>query len=270
MVYEYEKYGNFMAIRDQSPGLTRILHLILQLINGRASCIDTKPTQNPPDPVVSETTLHGGIESGNGDLNNPNTEKGNSKVGEQAEISQISNLKEFSSYPNAHPMVWNHLFEKDATSQDRVGSLGEKSSLASPTLQLPSSEKLLQECIPVPTASPVADDGLDMQEQVRPVNDQSRSHLERASRLEVKRIRQIWNKVLGGFTHRSAEEQVVDELDTYVLVERFEIDRNGKETTRVDIKSAYLQDVLRIIFQNAKAVILRGDKPMHSAEYQIG
>lgn len=28
---------------------------------------------------------------------------------------------------------------------------------------------------------------------------------------------------MGDFTHRSTEEQVVDELETYVLVERFEI-----------------------------------------------
>lgn len=33
-----------------------------------------------------------------------------------------------------------------------------------------------------------------------------------------------WNKALGDFTHRSAEEQnAVDELDAYVLVDRFEI-----------------------------------------------
>ncbi|KAI7977483.1 hypothetical protein EIK77_000316 [Talaromyces pinophilus] len=192
---ENEKHGNSTEIcwnsptmGDQSPGLTRLLHLVLQLLDGRAPCTDVESTQRCADLVASETTLQVAIEPSN---RGSNIEKGDTELGKQADMSQISNLKAFSRYPNAHPMVWNHLFENDAVSQDRVESLGVRSSPASRTTQIPSSEKLHQECIPTPIASPVTDGGLDKQEQAHPVNDQSRSQLERASRLEVKRIRQV-------------------------------------------------------------------------------
>ncbi|KAI7968773.1 hypothetical protein EIK77_000719, partial [Talaromyces pinophilus] len=168
---------------DQSPGLTRLLHLVLQLLDGRASCTEAESTQRRADPVASETTLQVDVESSNRGSDSPNIKKGDTELGKQADMSQISNLKAFSRYPNAHPMVWNHLFENDAVSQDRVESLGVRSSPASRTTQIPSSEKLHQECIPTPIASPVTDGGLDKQEQAHPVNDQSRSQLERASRL---------------------------------------------------------------------------------------
>ncbi|KAI7970336.1 hypothetical protein EIK77_002433 [Talaromyces pinophilus] len=180
---------NSPAMGDQSPGLTRLLHLVLQLLDGRAPC--TEAEQRRADPVASETTLQVEVESSNRGSDSPNIKKSDTELGIQADMSQISNLKAFSRYPNAHPMVWNHLFEKGAVSQDRVESLGVRSSPASRTTQLPSSEKLHQECIPTPIASPVTDGGLDKQEQAHPVNDQSRSQLERASRLEVKRIRQV-------------------------------------------------------------------------------
>jgi hypothetical protein len=192
----YEKADarwNSPTMGDQSPGLAHLLHLILQLINGRAPCTDAKLTQKRPDPVVSETTLQGGIQSGNGDLNNPNTEKGDTKLGEQAEISQTSNLKEFSRYPNAHPMTWDHLSETDVAGEDRVGSSGVKSPPALPMTQLSSSAKLPQECTPILTAGSLtpSSDGPGKQEQIRAANDQSRSQFKRASRLEVKRIRQM-------------------------------------------------------------------------------
>lgn len=168
-------------MRDQSPGLTRLLHLILQLINGRAPCIDLKSTHDRPDPVVSETTLQGGIESGNGGLNSPNTEKGHTKIGEQAEMLQISNLKEVSRYPNAHPMIWNHLSETDAVDEDQVKSTGVKGSPALPTTQLSSSAKRLQECTPILTAGSLtpSSDGPDKNKFGRPTTKASHKRKER-------------------------------------------------------------------------------------------
>ncbi|EED11527.1 conserved hypothetical protein [Talaromyces stipitatus ATCC 10500] len=167
-----------------------------------------------------------------------------------------------------HPMIWDHLFGRDAVNQERVGSLGVESSPSLPTTQRLTSPELLQGCTPIPTVRTPGDDVLDDQEESGPANTQSSPRMEKASRLEVKKVRQIWNKALGDFTHRSAdEEKAVDELDTYVLVERFEIDRNGKEMTHVDIKSAYLQDVLRAIFKDVKAVNLRGDKSMSEPHF---
>lgn len=173
--------------------LTRLLHLILQLINGRAPYTDAKCTQKRHKPVVSGTTLQGEIESGNEGLNGPNTGKGDTKLGEQAEMSQISNLKEFSRYPNAHPMIWDHLSETDAVESDRIGSSDVKSSPALLTMQLSSSAKLLQECTAILTAGLLtpSSDGPDKQEQIRAANGQSLPQMERASKLEVKKIRQM-------------------------------------------------------------------------------
>ncbi|KAI7970984.1 hypothetical protein EIK77_005252 [Talaromyces pinophilus] len=156
--------------------------------DGRAPCTEAESTQRRADLVASGTTLQVEVESSN---RGSNIEKGGTELGKRPDMSQVSNLKAFSRYPNAHPMVWDHLFEKDAVTQDQVESLGVGSSPASRTTQLPFSEKLYQGRTPTPTASPVTDDGVDKQEQARPVNDQSRSQLERGSRLEVKRIRQM-------------------------------------------------------------------------------
>jgi hypothetical protein len=182
---------NFPAMGDQSPGLTRLLHLILQLLDGRAPCTEAESAQRRADPVVSETILQVEVESSNRGSGSPNIEKGDTKRGEQADMSQISNLKEFSRYPNAHPMIWDHLSETVAAEEDRIESSGVKSSPALPTPQLSSSPKLLQGGTPIFTESSSSGEGLDEQKQVQAANDQSRSQFERASRLEVKRIRQM-------------------------------------------------------------------------------
>lgn len=101
----------------------------MRLVNERSPCTDAKATQKHPDQNVLGTKPQDGVESGNGDLDDSSIEKDGTKLEGRAEILHISNLKEFSRYPNAHSMVWDHLFEEDAMSHDHVESSHEGSSL---------------------------------------------------------------------------------------------------------------------------------------------
>ncbi|KAI9793272.1 MAG: hypothetical protein M1816_000693 [Peltula sp. TS41687] len=85
----------------------------------------------------------------------------------------------------------------------------------------------------------------------------------RASRLEYKRVDQLWDNSIHNYKLTdTAEDDDADEYDQYLFTVRRQFDWKGKYTdTVVDIKSQILKDTLQEVMDGAKGVSLVEDTP---------
>ncbi|OJD20608.1 hypothetical protein ACJ73_08055, partial [Blastomyces percursus] len=82
------------------------------------------------------------------------------------------------------------------------------------------------------------------------------------SKLDFKRVEEIWDKTTLQYKTKEAVEEVLDELDQYAFVVRTRTGKNStKRTVCVDIKSKFLRDALQDVLKVVKSISLQEDKP---------
>ncbi|GBF59742.1 hypothetical protein TMEN_1895 [Trichophyton mentagrophytes] len=82
------------------------------------------------------------------------------------------------------------------------------------------------------------------------------------SKLEFKRVEQVWDKATRRYIDKETVKEELDKLDQYAFVVRSRGDENSiKRLVYVDIKSKHLSSVLQDVMKNIKTVSLQEKKP---------
>ncbi|OJD24956.1 hypothetical protein ACJ73_03668 [Blastomyces percursus] len=82
------------------------------------------------------------------------------------------------------------------------------------------------------------------------------------SKLDFKRVEEIWDKTTLQYKTKEAVEEVLDELDQYAFVVRTRTGKNStKRTVSIDIKSKFLRNALQDVLKVVKSISLQEDKP---------
>ncbi|EDN04841.1 predicted protein [Histoplasma mississippiense (nom. inval.)] len=82
------------------------------------------------------------------------------------------------------------------------------------------------------------------------------------SKLDFKRVNEIWDKTTLQYKTKEAVEEVLDELDQYAFVVRTRTGKNStKRTVCIDIKSKFLRGALQDVLKVVKSISLQEDKP---------